>query len=375
PEKFKSFAAEIDSLREQIARKLGKEDVDYIKQVKKISRFSEILGRSLIHFSLDPFPWSAGVFTLWIHKQLDIAEIGHSALHGCWDGLIGAEEFYSASFSWNTPIEEESWKRGHNQLHHNYTNVVGRDPDVNFAILRISEKTPWAPHNLFQIGFSLFSAPLFSWALNFYFTGLGDLFRSPHAEGYTDVLPDRKLKTILGALGQSAKKLVPYFLYNYGLWPLLAGPFWGKVFAGNFTADVMRNLYSWATIYAGHFGDDLEYYDPSFRPKGRGQWYKSQVEAAHDYKVPQLLSIFCGALDCQIEHHLFPELPPNRLREIRPRVQQICERYGVRYHKAGWGSTLKKSLLRIARMSLPTPGVKNLKPEPALIMGSPLNAA
>ncbi len=82
PEKFKAFADEIDSIRENVTPTLGKEDVDYIKQVKRASRFSEIMGRFLIHFSIDPLTWSAGTCSLWIHKQLETAEIGHSALHG-----------------------------------------------------------------------------------------------------------------------------------------------------------------------------------------------------------------------------------------------------------------------------------------------------
>jgi len=64
-------------------------------------------------------------------------------------------------------------------------------------------------------------------------------------------------------------------------------------------------------------------------------------------------SVLCGALDHQIEHHLFPKLPPNRLREIAPKVADICERYGVRYGRMTWGGTLLAALRRLGRMSLP----------------------
>ncbi len=361
PEKFKAFAAEMDALHEETTLKLGKEDVDYIKQVKRTSRFSEILGRSLIHFSLDPLTWSAGVLALWLHHQLDTTEIGHAALHGCWDGLKGAEEFYSDSFRWNSPVEEKSWKREHNQLHHYYTNIVGRDPDLNYGSLRVADQTRWIPYHLIQITQFFWTAPLFLWVIGAYATGLTDLTHPPKSDTYANILPDKKLKTIFQAVAQSSKKMVPYFFYHFGFWPLLAGPFWWKVLAGNLTADMLRSIYTCATIYAGHFGDDLKYYDKSFKPKGRGEWYKSQIETAHDYDVPKLISLLCGALDFQIEHHLFPKLPPNRLREISTRVQEICERYGVHYQKAGWGKTLKRALLRIGKMSVPPQTLKALK--------------
>jgi linoleoyl-CoA desaturase len=276
PEKFKAFGDEIYAIQNEVTAKMGKEDLEYIKRIRKISRISELLGRSLLHFSLDPLTWSAGIFALWVHKQLETTEIGHSALHGCWDGLKGAEIFYSASFQWDTPVDEESWKKGHNQLHHNYTNVVGRDPDLNFGPLRVSEKTPWSPFHLLQTGLFFSTAPFFTWAIGVHVTGLTDLNHPNSSEGYTKVLPDRSLKTILRAGYRTARKMVPYFLYNYTLWPLLAGPFWWKVLAGNFSADALRDIYTASTIYAGHFGEDLEYYDASFRPKGRGEWYKSR---------------------------------------------------------------------------------------------------
>jgi linoleoyl-CoA desaturase len=358
PEKFQAFASELNTLHEEIIQRMGEEDVRYIRRLRKASRAAEGLGRFLIHFSLDPLTWSSGILALWFHKQLEATEIGHNALHGAWDRFPEAAPFHSENFKWDTPIEESSWKHGHNELHHFYTNILGMDPDLNFGPLRISEKTPWAPHHLFQTGLFFVSAFYFTWVVNLHMTGLTDLSHPESAQGYANALPDRSLKSITKAALQSAKKMVPYSLYNFVFWPALAGPFWCKVLAGNLLADCLRDIYSCATIYAGHFGEDLAYYEKSSRPKGRGEWYKAQIEAAHDLEVSKFFSLLCGALDCQIEHHLFPKLPPNRLREIAPRVQKICIRYGVHYQKATWGQTLKQAITKIAKMSLPPKGHK-----------------
>lgn len=350
-ETWEAFQREIYEIGAQVKAQIGPKDLAYLKKVKRLSRLSEILGRALLHVSLDPFTWSAGVLALWVHLQIETAEIGHSALHGCWDGLKGAEKFSSTAFKWDTPVDERSWQHEHNILHHQYANVVGRDPDLNYGDLRVAEQTPWMPYHLIQLAQVFWTAPFFLWVIATYATGLTDLFHPKKESAYAPILPDRKIKTLLSSVKRTTGKMVPYALYHFVFWPLLAGPFWWKVLGGNIAADLIRNVYTAATIYAGHFGDDLKYHDRSFQAHSRGEWFKAQIEAAHDYKVPYAVSLLCGALDCQIEHHLFPKLPPNRLREIAPRIRAVCEKYGVPYNKVGWGKTLEIALKRLARMS------------------------
>jgi len=41
------------------------------------------------------------------------------------------------------------------------------------------------------------------------------------------------------------------------------------------------------------------------------------------------------------------------LREIAPKVEATCKRYGVRYNRDTWGANLLAALKRLGRMSLP----------------------
>ncbi len=357
PKVFESFAHEIAAVGEEVKSKLGPEDVSYLKKINKLSRSSEILGRFLIHISIDPVTWWLGVVSLGMHRQLETAEIGHSALHGVWDGLKGAEPWDSKKFKWATPVDEDSWKKEHNILHHQYTNIVGSDPDLNYGVLRVTEKTRWIPYHLIQASQFFWTAPIFIWMIAVHATGLTDILHPSNDDSYAPVLPNKQPKTILKSLKRTLKKMVPYSLYEFVFWPLLAGPFWWKVLGGNLTADMLRNVYSSAMIYAGHFGDDLKYFDKEYKAHGRGEWYKAQVEAAHNYTVPGFVSVLCGALDHQIEHHLFPKLPPNRLREIAPKIEKICKRYQVRYNKGSWGNNLSAALKRLISMSVPSPAI------------------
>jgi NADPH-dependent stearoyl-CoA 9-desaturase len=64
-----------------------------------------------------------------------------------------------------------------------------------------------------------------------------------------------------------------------------------------------------------------------------------------------LFHVMSGNLSFQVEHHLYPDLPSSRYHEIAPRVQEICEKYGLPYntgplHKQ-WGS-VQRTILRLA---------------------------
>jgi linoleoyl-CoA desaturase len=122
---------------------------------------------------------------------------------------------------------------------------------------------------------------------------------------------------------------------------------------GNWLAETMRDVYSAATIYCGHVGEHTARYPEGTRAHGRGAWYAMQVEATNNFEVSRPLSVLCGGLDHQIEHHLFPRLPPERLRQIAPAVRAACERFGVRYQTASWGKTLKLALARVGQLSHP----------------------
>ncbi|MDB4972259.1 MAG: putative LINOLEOYL-CoA [Myxococcaceae bacterium] len=351
-ERHRKLAEELDALKARIYAELGADDVLHVKRLDRFSRTMEAIGRVLIHVSFEPVGFTAGVVALWVHKQLQATEVGHSALHGAYDKLPGGEAFHSKTFRWDTPIDEASWRQGHNVKHHGNTNVAGRDPDIHFGPVRLTERTPHKLAHYAQLPFTLgVLFPNFGFLMNLHFTGLLDAYADNGQPEGLDFLPDRTFKSRLGAWQRALRKYVPYYALNFGLYPALAGPFFLKVLLGNVLAEVMRDVYSAATIYCGHVGDDVQSFAHGSKAKTRGEWYAMQIEASNDFEVSRPISILCGGLDRQIEHHLFPTLPPERLRQIAPEVRAICERNGLRYKTASWAATLKKSLSHIARLS------------------------
>jgi linoleoyl-CoA desaturase len=352
PARQRALALELDALKARTFAELGEQDVRYVRRLDRVSRGLEALGRVLIHVSVEPVAFTLGVLALWLHKQLQSTEIGHTALHGAYDKLPGAEAFASKSYVWDLPIDEESWRSGHNLRHHGNTNVAGKDPDIEFGPVRLTGQTAHGFRHYLQLPLTLgLLFPNFAFLMNLHFTGvLEPLYDKSRRAGSEPRAPRTRAER-LAAYRRALRKYGPYYLKNYVLFPALAGPMFGKVLLGNWLAETLRDIYSAATIYCGHVGEDVRSYPLGTKARSRGEWYAMQIEAAHNFEVSRPISVLCGGLDLQIEHHLFPTLPPERLRQIAPEVRAICARHGVAYRSASWPKTLKKALAHVARLS------------------------
>jgi NADPH-dependent stearoyl-CoA 9-desaturase len=350
-----SFGHAIDAIKKDVESRIGEGDLRHVKRLRLFSRAMEIVGRTCIHISFEPILFGIGVVALFLHKQVEATEIGHTALHGAYDRFGENSGFHSSKFWWRVPIDEESWRQGHNVKHHGHTNVAGKDPDIHFGPVRLTTHTPWRPAHRFQLPLVLFHIfPNFVMLMNLHFTGLNDVWFG-NGRGGMDVLSDRSKASIRGAYWKTIRKYVPYYAYEYVLFPLLCGPFFWKVLLGNWLSETMRDVYCAATIFCGHIGAHIKAYPETERTTSRGAWYARQVESTNDFEVSWPVSVLCGGLDRQIEHHLFPKFPPERLREAAPLVQKACEEHGVRYHSGPWGTVLGKALSWIAALSRPSP--------------------
>mmetsp|Transcript_40939 Transcript_40939/g.76675 ORF Transcript_40939/g.76675 Transcript_40939/m.76675 type:complete len:81 (+) Transcript_40939:1964-2206(+) len=50
---------------------------------------------------------------------------------------------------------------------------------------------------------------------------------------------------------------------------------------------------------------------------------------------------YCGGLQCQVEHHLFPQMPRARLVKLKPVIKALCKKHGIRYQEFSfWRSNM-----------------------------------
>lgn len=349
-----AFGAEIDRLRERVEAETGIPDLRRMRRIDALSLGSELVGRLLLHFSASPLMWVAGVIALWLRKQLQV-EIGHTVLHGCFDKLDASGRYHSKRFYWDVPVEESSWRQGHNLDHHGHTNVVGKDPDVRFGKVRLTEALPYERFHRWGLLNDLIIWPWFFLSMTLHYTGLSDLYlRQP---GDFQYIQRKDWETIKRCHALALRKVVPYYAVNFLLFPALAGAQFWKVLLGNLIAEILRDVIMAAAIHCGHVGTVVAGYPAGTKPSTRAQWYELQVCASHDFRTSHWMSILVGGLNFQIEHHLFPRLPPNQLRRIAPEVRAICERHGVPYNTGPWPRVLWQAMKHIVNLSHPTPSI------------------
>jgi fatty acid desaturase len=107
-------------------------------------------------------------------------------------------------------------------------------------------------------------------------------------------------------------------------------------------------------IFCGHFTEQIYTFKAEdCQNESRGQWFYRQMLGSSNFTGPRWLHILTGHLSCQIEHHLFPDLPAWRYPAIANQVQQIAKRHGIPYNTGSFARQYGTVLRRILRYSLP----------------------
>jgi fatty acid desaturase len=342
PEQIQSFGEELDALRQRVLADRGERDANYIRKVIRAQRGLEVAGRGLLWAGVFPPAWVAGTTALSLSKILDNMEIGHNVMHGQYDWM-NDPALSGKQFEWDNACPADQWRHSHNYMHHTHTNIVGKDRDVGYGVLRMSEDQRWKPYYLGNPVYATLLALLFQYGV-----ALHDLEVERLASG------EAKLADKRGLLSGIWKKVRRQTLKDYVMFPALSGPFFLFPLAGNATANLVRNLWSFTIIFCGHFPEGThEFTEEGTENESRGEWYYRQLLGSANLSGGPLFHILSGNLSFQIEHHLFPDLPANRYAEISTEVRQICERYGIPYNVGPLDRQFGSVVRKICRLALP----------------------
>ena len=344
-EQIEALGRELDALRARVAADLGERDVNYIRNMIRTQRGLELAGRGLLFLGAIPPAWLAGVTALSLSKILDNMEIGHNVMHGQYDWTRDPA-LDSHRFEWDTACPGDQWRHSHNYMHHTHTNVLGKDRDLGYGILRMSEDQPWRPRDLGNPVYATLLALLFQWGV-----AVHDLEVERIQAGEVTFADKRE---ILQAIWEKGRRQV---LKDYVVFPLLAGPAAPFVFTGNLTANLVRNVWSFMIIFCGHFPEGTEEFsEEEVENETRGAWYLRQMLGSANLTGGRVFHILSGNLSHQIEHHLFPDIPAHRYAEIAVEVREICARYGLPYNAGPLGKQFGSVVKKIARLALPGRG-------------------
>ncbi|MGZ4554054.1 MAG: fatty acid desaturase family protein [Mycobacteriaceae bacterium] len=345
PAQIDAFGSEMDALRKKIVEDLGAVDAEYLRNVVDKQRKLELLGRGLLAVGIFPPAFVVGVGALALSKIIDNMEIGHNVMHGQYDWMRD-EALNSLVFEWDNVCPAENWKQSHNYMHHTFTNIVGKDRDVGYGILRMSEAQKW---NLYYLGNPIYAVGLalfFEWGVM-----LHDL------EAEKLVTGEKKWSDTSEVRKKMTRKMLKQVGKDYVLFPLLSGPFAPITLADNVSANLIRNLWTFSIIFCGHFPDGVATFtEEETHNESRGQWYIRQLLGSANISGSPLFHVLSGNLSHQIEHHLFPDIPARRYAEMSETVKDACQRYGLPYNTGGLATQLGSVVKKIVKLAMPWTG-------------------
>jgi linoleoyl-CoA desaturase len=342
-EDVEALGSELDEIRREIEQARGESDAAYIRKLIYFQRRLMVAGRITLFASMFPPAWFAGTGMLALGKILENMEIGHNVMHGQFDWM-NDPEIHSGTWEWDTTCPADQWKHSHNFMHHTFTNVIGKDNDVGYGILRVTSDQKWHPINIGQPVYNAMLAFLFEWGV-----ALHDLDIERIRKGKKEPAEmKRQLKGIWRKVRRQVGK-------DYVIFPLLSGPAFATTLSANATANIIRNLWSYMIIFCGHFPDGAEKFtEEELEDETKAQWYLRQMLGSANFEGSRLLHILSGSLGYQIEHHLFPDLPCNRYPQIAERVRVLCEKYNLPYTTGPLYRQYGQVFRTLMKLSLPT---------------------
>jgi fatty acid desaturase len=349
------LGTELDAIRKRLVEQLGPEDHDYIYRVIKAQRSFEIAGRGLMYLGLLPPFWLAAVGCLSLSKILDNMEIGHNVMHGQYDWMRDPA-LNSKMFEWDTVCPADQWRHSHNYMHHTFTNIIGKDRDIGYGLLRMDEAQKWNPYYLGNPIYAFLLMLGFEWGVMLHDLEAEKVIAGE--KGWNEVKP-----LALQWWNKAGKQV----LKDYVLFPALTGPLFLPTLAGNATANLIRNIWAYSIIFCGHFPSGVATFtEEETENESRGRWYLRQMLGSANITGGKLFHLLSGNLSYQIEHHLFPDLPARRYQQIAPEVQALCDKYGLSYNAGRLSKQLGSVYVKIAKLALPKLGRGKPDPVPAI---------
>jgi fatty acid desaturase len=232
------------------------------------------------------------------HQEIFSGPAGNEAI-----GLIHSNLLLGFSYSW--------WLHKHNS-HHCSPNHVTADPDVDMLPFAFTKEQATGKRGLARLSvkyqhFSFFPLSLLE-AFVLKVDSVRFLMRNRVAHPVIEV-----------------SFLILHACWFLGLLYLLLG--WPHAILFFVVQQMFLGLYLTLIFAPNHQGM------PLLQGATAVNFLREQVLTSRNIKNHPGIDYCTGGLTCQIEHHLFPTMPANKLRQVQKIVRSYCKSHGVPYHE------------------------------------------
>jgi linoleoyl-CoA desaturase len=276
---------------------------------------------------------------MWVIMGFGMSGIGLSIMHDANHGSYSTNKHVNNALGFILNYiggYHHNWKIQHNVLHHTYTNIDGYDDDIDKeGIVRFS---PTQEHKWFY-RYQLFYVPFLYSIMTLYWLVFKDIQQTVRY-GRLDLLSTQGLTPIKAFSQIIIYKLVyvaftlvlPIYIMDFPWWQVLIGFLIMQAICGLILAFIFQSA---------HVIQETQFFKVDETGSVENSWAIHQLYTTANFaNGSRFFSWFVGALNYQIEHHLFPNVCHVHYREIAPIVKQTAEEFGLPYyhHPTFWGA-------------------------------------
>jgi linoleoyl-CoA desaturase len=254
--------------------------------------------------------------------------IGFNIMHDGNHGSFSKNKFLNKLAGFTLNIiggNDYLWKFKHNVLHHSFTNIDGVDDDIKIGpLMRMcnTQKHYWF-HRFQSFYFVLLYSLLYiTWMFFFDYKK----YFMKEINGFE--FPKMKFWDHISFWGGKA---ISYFLFlvlpiiMVGAVDFLIG-FLVFMFVTGFVISIIFQL--------AHTVEHAEFPIPTDSNKIENEWAIHQIQTTANFATRNpIWTWFCGGLNFQIEHHLFPSMSHIHYPKISKIVKETCAEHGVFYNE------------------------------------------
>ena len=228
-------------------------------------------------------------------------------------------------------VSRQWWIDKHNE-HHGHPNQIDVDPDVDIPLLAFEEQQALDKRGLARFVVKYQAALIFPLSL---------LQAISMLRSSIEFLAAKKAKSTL----VEALTLCAHFALYFGLLFSVLKPLQALLFIA-----VHRGLFG--TYMVSIFAPNHKAM-PVLDRHSQLDFLRRQVLTSRNVIAHPITDFWYGGLNYQIEHHLFPRLPRNKLREAQPIIRGFCRDHSIAYHETSVLQSYREILQHLHQVGAP----------------------
>ncbi len=250
--------------------------------------------------------------------------VSHDAIHGSFSSHTWVNHILSKSF-YLLGANPYLWNITHNVVHHTYTNIPGHDEDIEIApgLIRVDEQEKVNALQRFQhlYAFFLYSFASILWVfrkdyVKFFKYRIGHQVSSHPRKEYINLFLYKGL----------------YYFFFIGLPLVVLDVAWWQVVVGFIIMHMAEGIILGLVFQLAHLVEGTQFPVPDESGNVEEAWAVHQMQTTANFAPnSRLASFFCGGLNRQIEHHLFPKVCHIHYPALAVIVKQTAHEFNLPY--------------------------------------------